>query len=425
VPGQQRARVRSIHAQNRPAERAHAGQRCALNLAGIVRTGVERGQWICDPAVALATDRLDARVSVWRGEAALRAGASVHLHVGAADRMARVAVLQSDPLMPGASGYVQLIVQRELSAWRGDRVVLRDAAAARTLAGGEVLDPSAPARYRKTPQRLAELEALAQADPAHRLDLMLPGAVLGVPLQRLQCAWALQDIEPVLPESAVRIGSGAGAWAIAPSRWDALQQMLLAALAKVHEHEADSIGVEQARLQRIALPRAAPIVVEQAIEALLAAGRVARQGAFLHLPEHAVRLSEQERRLAQRVLPLLQAGDADPPWVRDIARELKQTETVVRITLARLARKGEVFQVVKDLYLHGRTVEKLAATARELAQRDGAVRAAPFRDATGLGRKRAIQILEFFDRIGLLRRVRDTHLVRPGSRLFLGQAASL
>jgi selenocysteine-specific elongation factor len=183
--------------------------------------------------------------------------------------------------------------------------------------------------------------------------------------------------------------------------------------------------VDSGRLKRIALPRCEPVVADDAIDHLVAAGRIVRCGAFLQLPEQAVRLSQQEERLAQRILPLLQAGSFDPPWVRDLARDLKQPESVVRATLARQAQRGEVFQVVKDLYLHRDAVENLGAAARELAQRSGAVRAAQFRDATGLGRKRAIQILEFFDRIGLLRRVRDAHLVRPGTQLFQEKRGSL
>jgi selenocysteine-specific elongation factor len=426
VPGDQQARVRSIHAQNQPCERAQAGQRCALNLAGTDRDRIERGQWICDPRVAMATDRLDAHITVWRDQAqSLRSGASVHLHVGAAAVMARLALLQSDPLMPGQGGYVQFLLDRKVGAWRGDRIVVRDAAAARTIAGGQVLDPSAPARYRKAPERLAQLSALEEAGVTQRLDAVLQAASFGVSMRQLQRAWALTAVEPALPESAIRIGDGDSGWAIAQARWSALQQRLLDALAQLHARESDSIGAEAGRLKRIALPRADPVVADQAIESLLAAGRIARQGAFLQLPEHAVRLSEQEERLAQRILPLLEAGDSDPPWVRDIAGELKQPEAIVRITLARQAQRGEVFQVVKDLYLHRRAVEKLAVTARALAQRDGSVSAAQFRDATGLGRKRAIQILEFFDRIGLLRRVRDEHLVRPGSKLFVEQPTAM
>lgn len=69
LPGTLRARVRSLHAQNQPVEAAHAGQRCAVALAGIAKDQVTRGQWLADPAVALATQRLDASLTLWRGEA--------------------------------------------------------------------------------------------------------------------------------------------------------------------------------------------------------------------------------------------------------------------------------------------------------------------------------------------------------------------
>ena len=419
VPGDLQARVRSIHAQNQPSETARAGQRCALNLAAVGHDDIERGQWVCDPLVALATDRLDAHVTVWHGEIRpLRSGTSVHVHVGAVDVPGRVAALQSDLLMPGQRGLVQLTLRRKVGAWRGDRVVLRDAAAARTIAGGQVLDPWAPARYRKTPERFAQLSALQLDDAGRRVDALLQAAPFGMGIGRLQRAWTLKPAEPIVPDGAIRIGQGEGAWLIAASRAEAALQSVLDALAQAHREEPDSFGVEAGRLKRIALPQADAAIADHAIETLVAQGRIVRQGAFLQLPEHAVRLSEQEQRLAQRILPLVQAGDLDPPWVRDLARDLKQSEAVVRAALARQAQRGTVFQVVKDLYLDQHTVERLAATVRALAQRDGVVRAAPFRDATGLGRKRAIQILEFFDRIGLLRRVRDDHLLRPGTRLF-------
>jgi selenocysteine-specific elongation factor len=414
VPGDRSGRVRSIHAQNQPSVTARAGQRCALNLAGLSCDDIARGQWVCDPSVALATDRLDAHLTVWHGETQpLASGASVHVHVGAADVPARVAALRSDPLMPGERGLIQLTLRRKLAAWRGDRVVLRDAAAARTIAGGVVLDPLPPARYRRTPERLAQLTALLHAAP------------VGIHLGRLQRAWSLKAVEGILPPDAIRIGQSEAVWAIDAPRCEALLQALLEAVARMHALEPDAFGVEIGRLKRIALPRADGAVADHAIESLVAQGRLVRQGAFLQLAEHAVRLSEQEQRLAQAILPKLRAGGADPPWVRDLARDLKQSEAGVRSALARQAQRGAVFQVVKDLYLHADTVANLAATVRELARRDGMVRAAAFRDATGLGRKRAIQILEFFDRIGLLRRVRDEHLLRPGTQLFVEQRTAM
>ena len=103
---------------------------------------------------------------------------------------------------------------------------------------------------------------------------------------------------------------------------------------------------------------------------------------------------------------------------RDMARDAREPEPLVRTTLARLARRGELHQVVKDLYYPAGTMLRLAALARQVAAGHAdEVQAAEFRDATGLGRKRAIQILEYFDRIGLTRRVGDTHRLRADSGL--------
>ena len=107
-----------------------------------------------------------------------------------------------------------------------------------------------------------------------------------------------------------------------------------------------------------------------------------------------------------------------------MARDTREPEALMRTTLARLAQRGELHQVVKDLYYPQATVARLAALARGVAAADGEVTAARFRDATALGRKRAIQVLEYFDRVGLLRRVGDTHKLRGDSALFAGEAVA-
>lgn len=195
---------------------------------------------------------------------------------------------------------------------------------------------------------------------------------------------------------------------------------MLAALAAYHARQPDEIGPDAARLRRLALPRLAEPLWRALLDALRAEGALALRGAFVHLPEHGVRLSASEERIAQKVaVPLAQAG-FEGAWARDLARDGGESEALMRTTLARLAQRGELHQVVKDLYYPMATIAKLASIARRIAaeQGSGEVSAAQFRDATGLGRKRAIQILEYFDRIGLLRRVGDVHKLRADSTLF-------
>jgi selenocysteine-specific elongation factor len=417
VPGSQRVRVRSLHAQDRAVDVAEAGQRCAAALAGLAKDEVARGQWLVAPAAALAAERIDAQVQVWRDEPrALRTGARVQAHVGAARVAASVAVLEGDAIAPGASGRVQLVLRAPIGAWRGDRLVLRDDAAARTLAGGVVIDPFAPARYRRTAQRASELDALARGD----LPALVGLAPQGVDLARHAAAEGRPVDTRGLPADCLRAGS----LALGGDRAHAVGAAACAALASFHAQQPDEPGLDAARLRRLAAPRL-PLPLWLAVLAgLEVAGRVDATGAFVRLPEHAVQLSATERRIAQKVGPRLDEAGAAGAWVRDLARDTGEPEALLRLTLARLARRGELHQVVKDLYFAPRAMAALAASARRSASPEGALTAAGFRDATGLGRKRAIQLLEYFDRIGLLRRVGDAHRLRGDSHLFEEEAAA-
>jgi selenocysteine-specific elongation factor len=115
--------------------------------------------------------------------------------------------------------------------------------------------------------------------------------------------------------------------------------------------------------------------------------------------------------MAAPLLASLLAGGFDPPWVRDLMREHSMPEAEVRRLLLKLSKTGELNQVVKDLFYHPQKLDELARIVATLPE----VQAASFRDATGLGRKRAIQVLEFFDRVGYTRRVGNIHLIRPNA----------
>ena len=420
-----RLRVRSLHAQNRAVERALAGQRCAVALAGIAKEAIARGQWLATPAIALASDRIDVQLSLWHGEAhALRSGTPVHVHLGASDTPGTVAILDADrdPLPPGASARAQLVLQRPIGAWHGDRVVLRDASASRTLAGGAVLDPFAPVRYRRTPQRVALLQAQAQASAPERLAALLAASALGVDLQR----WARAEGLPVAaalpslaPDALVASVDGQPAWALDARAVAAAREAMLAALRDFHRRQPEELGPDAARLRRLALPKMPEPMWRALLAHALQCGEVKQRGAFVHLPEHGVKLSATEQRIAQNVATLLDASGFDGSWVRDLARDSRESEALMRTTLARLAQRGELHQVVKDLFYPPATIHKLAAIAREVGATTGAeVTAARFRDATQLGRKRAIQVLEYFDRVGLLRRTGDVHKLRSDTDLF-------
>jgi selenocysteine-specific elongation factor len=404
------ARVRSIHAQDRPAQRGRAGERCALALAGIDKADIERGAWVQAAPLVNTTERLDAVFTLSRRQArALASRATVHLHHGTDDVMARVSVLDADRIEPGATALVAIATERPLAACRGDRLVLRDAHAAHTLGGGIVLDIAPPNRGRRAPARLAVLWALAERAPREALAAVL--AHEARPVAQVASAWNLRDEElnGLLQQVGARVAAGI---AFAPAAWDALRTRVIAAVAATHEREPEMPGVEQNRLRRMVAPALSADAFAEVVDELLRDGRLVRRGAFVGDPAHKAELARDERVRWERIKPLLMEKPFQPPRVRDIARDTGIAENEVRTLLKRVARVGEVTLVAHDHFFLSDAVAALAEIVGELSAAHGAARAAEFRDRIGTGRKLAIQILEFFDRVGYTRRVRDDHLVR-------------
>jgi selenocysteine-specific elongation factor len=413
-----RARVRGIHAQNQPAERGHVGERCALVLAGVAREAVERGDWIVAPNLHAPTERFDARMTLSaREKVPLQQWTSVHLHLGAEHVMARVALLEADRLIPGKQSFVQIVPERPIGALAGDAFILRDASATRTIGGGRVVDPHGPARRRRTPARLETLRHMAELDPVKRLKALVANAAQGVDLNAHRRAFNLQSDAFPLDATVRRVHEGAIDFAFSAAQWQVLRDRLLSSLGEFHAQHSRELGIDVNRLQRTSFPRLDAAVVGALAADLLKDGRIGRSGSAWHLPGHVEALSPDQRRLADGVLPLIEAGGFDPPVVGEITKTLRASESEVRALLLRLAHTGVVYQVVRDHFLGREAIGQLARIVRDIENSSNGVRAAEFRDRIGLGRKRAIEILEFFDRIGYLWRVGDVHRVR-GVRQF-------
>ena len=436
--GPKELRVRSLHAQNRSTDTAHAGQRCAINLAGIERDQLQRGHWLAQPGIASVSDRLDVELHLWHAEPrAIRSGTRVHVHLGTTASPAAVAVLDADTLAPGGTGLAQLVLPQPLAAWHGDRLILRDAAGQRIIGGGRVLDSRAPVRYRRTPQRLQLLQALQRPTLRDRLAGLLEACEHGVDLRQWQQVFGLASVSAfdaslqTLPHRRL-----AGDFIIGEPAWQHLRRTVLDTLAAYHQNATDEIGPDAARLRRLARLRMDDAHWRLLLDALMKEGSVAQSGAFVHLPEHGSQLAARDETLLQRLTPYLMEAGAQGAWVRDLAEHLGEPAANLRPAMARLARSGHLYQVVKDLYLDAATAARLAALVRRLALADTEaakasdvqrasnplpiLKVAEFRDASGLGRKRAVQMLEFFDRIGLCRRVGDTHVLRLESEVFKG-----
>ena len=390
-------RVRGLHAQNQPVEQAQAGQRIALNISGDVsKDQVARGDWLLAQKPPIAAERIlvaldkDLPIKHWQ---------PLHLHHAASHITGRVSLL--------SDGLAELILDRPLWLAENDRLVLRDIGARQTLGGARVLSLTTPKRGKRQPEYLAWLAALAQADDdCQVLALHLPKGALDL----ADFAWARQLTEkPLAKLLASHELLIAGDRALAQENAQLDQQRLLQVLAEYHQQHGDQLGLGRARLRRMAVPQLSEALTFMMIDRLLAAGLLSNTRGWLHLPEHGLAFSAEEQILWARIEPLF--GD-EAWWVRDLAAELGEDEAWVRTTLRKAAQLGHVTAVVVDRYYLSQRIEQFAALIRELDETQGSANAADFRDRLGVGRKLAIQVLEFFDRSGFTRRKGNQHLLR-------------
>jgi len=413
MPDGRAVRVRSIHAQNRAAQSGGAGERCALNLAGIEKSAIARGDWLADPRLLTPSTRCDVRLTLLPGsDVRLEPWSPLHVHLGTAHQLAHAVPLEAPRLGAGESGWVQLVFAAPVCALPGDRLIVRDPQGRTTVGGGEMLDPAAPERRRRSAARQQALSGIERFLRGAGLAPLLACARYGLTLADLTRLTGRAPEAITLPPDALEIAAGSERFVLLPERWQALRAGALAALRRFHEQVPEEPGPDSGRLRRMSFPDLPGGLWRALIEELLRERLVSRSGAWLHLPEHSLALGEADLALARKLEPLIAAGRYDPPWVRELAAAVRESEARVRAVLRKQVACGGLYQVVHDLFYARASIAELAGILENCARASGGVNAAGFRDAVGLGRKRAVQILEFFDRVGYTRRVRDAHVVR-------------
>ena len=415
MPAGIEVRVRSIHAQNRDTGIGRAGQRCALNLVGIEKTALARGDWLADPRALVPSTRLDVHLRRLPNGRVLADRMPLHIHIGTAHRVAHFVCLEGNQLKAGASARVQLVFDAPICASPGDAFIARDAQALHTIGGGVVIDPCAPARRRRSPGRLAYLDSIERLLAGEGVEPLLRNAPQGIGMRELVRLCGLAPEQIALPAQSRIIETAGEHFVFLEVHWLALCERAMNALRTFHAQQPDEPGIDRGRLRRMTVPTLADPAWRAVIDDLVRRQAVQRSGHWLRLPEHRITMGEQELELAQKLRSALAAGRFDPPWVRDLARTVRATDDEVRAVLRKCVVQGGVHQIVRDLFYHRDCVRELARILKGLVDQHGAVEAAHFRDAIGVGRKRSIQILEFFDRVGHTRRTRNARVLRADS----------
>ena len=422
-------RVRAVQIQGKAAGGASAGQRCALNLTGAELESVRRGDWVLNEAIHAPTQRLDAKVTVLGGEMhPIQHWTPVHVHLATADVTARVAIRRGETIAPGSTRLVHLVLDQPVGALHGDRFILRDQSATRTLGGGVVIDPFPPPSRRRSAQRAAELAALEADAPEAALAALAQASQVGVDLARFDKTYNLtaeRAAEVYAAAGIIAIGKDARSGITRGLRED-LRGRALDSLAAFHRQQPQAPGKEVEALRAEVAPRLALEVFQTLLRELADERKLEVQGSIARVPGHNATSNPADEKLWQAIRPALEAGGYSPAPIRDLALALKIKEPVIKDFLHRKAKGGELYKVTADRFYPRVTLAALAAIAQETsrAQANGLFTAAQYRDATGLGRSLAIEILEFFDTLGVTQRLGDARKMRKDFVPILGAATA-
>jgi selenocysteine-specific elongation factor len=419
LPGGQVYRVRSVQVHDQPVESATYGQRVALNLSGQERGSIVRGDVVCDERLTMTSTAFDAFLEVRPAAAAgVKNHQRVRVHAGTVERLGKVILLGGETSIKAkSSAYCQIRLTDPIHILRGDRFVLRDETARRTLAGGTVVHPWARHHKRGERDTTAQLRALQHGDFAAVIGAYINGhdefaVSLGEISQFLN--HRDEDLEPQL----------ASAHGIKPfrfeeerrytteSRWNAFRDRVVAALRKHHAAHPLAPGMDMEEL-RVSLPeQAGPRLFRSFVEQIEAARALVREGSFLRLPEHAPRLGGDAQRLVDRIRALMSADPLSPPDVKQLETELGASRSKMLEVLTLLERQRLIAKVTSDQYFLTAALEKMKVTVVDHLKKTNELTPASFRELFGTSRKYTIPLLEYLDREGITVRKGDVRRLR-------------
>jgi selenocysteine-specific elongation factor len=410
-PSGRPVRIRSVQVHDEPVERASAGERTALGLAGVAKEGIERGDTVGAPGALHVTHMFDARLRLVGRARPIENRTRVHVHLGTAEALARVVLLEGDEIEPGSEALAQMRLESPLVAERGDLFVIRSYSPMTTLGGGRVIDP-APERHKR--MREDVLEALAVLESGSPEDVLLQ-RVDTAGIDGVQAADAGAEDAGAL-EALARDGRlvSVGGRLLSARRYEEVRERALSVLTAFRQFSPIEWGMSaeelRGRLSRT-LPRG---VLDAALAELEDDGRIARRGDLVRQGGSQVALTAGQEALARSIEARLLETGANPPSLEALRAEIggAHFDAIVKL----MAETGRLVKVTSSLLFHPDVVADIRRRVLERFESSPELGVPEFKDMIGVTRKYAIPLLEYFDREGTTMRSGNARVRGRGSR---------
>lgn len=406
-----KVRIKAIHSQNSPTQQGIAGQRLALNIhSDLERSDISRGDWLFSQKTPQPTDRISVQITA---EIALNEVQMVHIYHAASRTTGKLSLLSAKNCYENQSVVAELILDNPLFLVFGDKLILRSGDNKQLIAGAKVLEINSPKRYKRSEERLNLLENFNQSRAAdERIALYLADKAVAIS----DILWAeqlnLSQFNRIAEQANYKCVQD---WCFDRDYQQAKMQQILTALWQYHEQHNDQIGLGKSRLYRISAINQPEKLIYHFIDLLLEQGKLQQDRGFLHLPSHKIHFSDQDEKLWKLVLLCFAQQKGQPLWVRDIAKSLHQDENQMRQFLYKAGKLGHLIPIVKDRFFLTEQIYDYAQIVRNLIDKQGYISVNQLRDELQFGRKLTVQLLEYFDHCGFLRRKGDVHILRDGN----------
>lgn len=404
-----RCRVRGLQSHKTKVDRTQPGVRLAVNLSGVSRSDIQRGEILTTPGWLRSTQRLDARLRMVRGAPhALRHNEGVTFHLFTSETTARVRLLDADSLAPGSEGWVQILLTDALPMVKGDFFVVRSAED--TLGGGQVVDPNPRRRHRRFSPDL--VERLMTLDQGTNEDVLVSVAEQSGPCDlttlsrrsNLPTAEVLERIARLAADGEVialgELGADNDAVVYSAHGWDTLKSTIFEALQTYHNRHPLRRGapVQEVR-SRLGLPQ--PVYL-RALARLTGETYLVEEGQYLRLPGHRVSLTPQMERLVSEYLRALEQDPYSPPAENTPDPEL----------LGVLIDDGKVVKVSESVVFAASAYRQMTDKIVAHIRSKGSITVAEARTLFNSSRKYLLPLLEYLDQQHVTRRVGDERVLR-------------
>ena len=419
-PQRRKLRVRGVQVHNRAAPRALAGQRTALNLAGVETGELVRGMVLAAPDLFEPTERVDVLLRLLPSARPLKDGARVHFHQGTAELIAEVRLLDRPQLKPGHECYAQFRLAGPILVLPGDRFIIRQFSPVITIGGGRILSIQAGKHKRGDAGTLSFLKTLADGSREQVLAALLGRDPVGALTARrlvAQTGWRESELRAAV-DSLVQAGKArriadSPLTMVGVARLAALSTEALKTIEAFHRKEPLLEGIPKRELKERVFRRAPDALFDSVLADLAAQGQVTVAGDRVKRAGREVKLSREEADAKAAIEQAFARAGLSVPTVKEVlakARvEAKRAQKIIHILL----RDKVLVRVSEELLFHQEAVGRLEALLRDYKRQQGdRISVAAFKQLTGVTRKYAIPLLEYLDRRRLTRRVGDVRVLQ-------------